>query len=333
MKTSEFSHSCMRGLLVGATLLALAIASIVITPFAIAQEVPYTGADIVFIVDQSGSMGGKEYGSNEHPLPNDANKLRFEGPPWAAEWMGRRLLEDDPEHHFTFRMGVVYFGDRAEVANFGQEDTPLWVAAIAPTSEEDWTSSLQNITRSLSSDLWKGRNLGNTNFYGAFAEARELFAQMEQQDSSQRIKAIILITDGWPVVFTADGQQVSVASHMNRVIDYIEEEFPYPDYQVHVLGLNDSDTAYWPITEPYWQQASHGQALKTQGNRKFFADVQAMLNQIIQPLHLGIDDIPIQCGPNFIPPYLDLVRFTFHKVDREDLSEPVHRGERYFIAR
>jgi hypothetical protein len=299
---------------------------LITTMFPVAQDVraqsepPYTGADFVFIVDQSGSMGGEEYGSTDHPRPNDRQELRFKGLRlFVAPWLGRRLLEKDPENRFTFRLGVVYFGDRTEKVNFGEEDVPLWFTTIAPASEEEWSSLKADLEEHLpTSEEWRGRNLGNTNFQQALKEARDLFSLMEDEDDSQRIKAVILITDGWPVVFMSSGDKVSISSRLNGVVEYVEENLPYPDYQLYVLGLNDSDTSYWRIVERYWQQASQDQATKIEGNANFFWKVQDILNQITRPLQLGKEDKLIQCGPNFIPPYLDLVRFTFHKIDPTD---------------
>ena len=37
----------------------------------------YTGLDILFIVDQSGSMGGQVFGRDDRPIPNDPNGFRF----------------------------------------------------------------------------------------------------------------------------------------------------------------------------------------------------------------------------------------------------------------
>src|SRR5579859_980751 len=52
---------------------------------------PYDGADIVFLIDQSGSMGGKKYGSTiEHPNANDPDDRRFLVAPAAIDYIAQQ---------------------------------------------------------------------------------------------------------------------------------------------------------------------------------------------------------------------------------------------------
>jgi len=70
-----------RGFLVLSICLLLTVLPI-INPLAVGaqgEEQNYTGVDVVFLVDQSGSMGGQRYGSKASPQANDPNDLRFSG--------------------------------------------------------------------------------------------------------------------------------------------------------------------------------------------------------------------------------------------------------------
>lgn len=75
----------------------------------VAQDSPFTGIDVLFLVDQSGSMGGREFGE-ESREGTDPNGLRFEAAQFAMDWLGE-LANVEVSASGAIRMGVIYFGD------------------------------------------------------------------------------------------------------------------------------------------------------------------------------------------------------------------------------
>ncbi|MBN1317635.1 MAG: VWA domain-containing protein [Anaerolineales bacterium] len=281
---------------------------------AVAEDEPYTGLDIVILVDQSGSMGGSEFGSLEHPDANDALDLRFLATQLVARWMGDVRLEEGIQANLDFRMAVVYFGDYADIV--------LPVTRIASTSQENWKPQLDEMLEPLQSSLLLESahpNYGFTNFLAAFQSTQTVFNQMKNEDDSRRLKVIILLTDGEPCV-VEPGAEVcgSIRAHMQEVIAYANEAFPYPEYQIFIVAMNDS-RPYWNWAERYWNVVSHDngeppldEAKLVDSNLTMGAQFQLILIELAEQLGL-MGDEPIECGVVPVLPYLDLVRFTVHK--------------------
>ncbi|MEM6284561.1 MAG: VWA domain-containing protein, partial [Chloroflexota bacterium] len=84
-------------------LLALGLCALLLRP-ATAQTNTYQGIDLLFLVDQSGSMGGVESGA----AATDPLALRFEAVQYALTTLSeyRRVVPSDT----TLRMAVVNFG-------------------------------------------------------------------------------------------------------------------------------------------------------------------------------------------------------------------------------
>ena len=68
------------------------------------------GANIVFLIDQSGSMGGSEYGSTSHPVANDQDGRRFEAARFATNFLGelRYTYAPQSDRDWDIRVSVVY---------------------------------------------------------------------------------------------------------------------------------------------------------------------------------------------------------------------------------
>ena len=150
---------------------------------------PYTGLDIVFLVDQSGSMTGDP---KYHPIPNDPGGWRFEALKVIPNLIGPALFHNYKE--MTVRFAVVEFGTKAAVA--------LPVTMIQARSFEEWRPQKAEIEQDLAD--YRARredtHMNNTDPREAFELTRQIFNDMESTDSSRRLKAIILVTDGSPCI-------------------------------------------------------------------------------------------------------------------------------------
>ena len=62
---------------------------------------------------------------------------------------------------------------------------------------------------------------------------------------------------------------------MPGLIDYVQKNFPTPEYQIFVIGINDSEGDQWTPMEPYWQKLSNGHAYRTPYNAQWGAKLYA----------------------------------------------------------
>jgi len=292
------------------------------------QPTKYTGLDVVFLVDQSGSMGGRNAGSQDHPEPNDPYGWRFDALVRAVRLLGPALWQTHPES--TVRMAAVEFGDEAKLV--------LPITKIEARSQADWQPQEQDLIARLSEykNRRQSQNIGNTNHQAAFVMARDLFNKMEQEDNSPRLKVIIVVTDGRPCIGTVDpatGQRTCQpwASHLAELRDsVIPARFPAEKgYRIYMVAINDSADNYWPDTRGYWEaiaKSHNGRAEKVSSLNEigsFFS--QTLSELLIQLPHPGsvlppIPLIPKRIESGFYPviPYLQVLRFSVYKSDPKD---------------
>lgn len=311
-------------LLVSVLLLFLTAFSV---PMAAAEDTsadPFSGANIVFIVDQSGSMGGERYSSSVHPRPNDPDDRRFEVPRFAINLIAQLRYTYGPlsDRDWDVRAGVVYFGDTVE--------TPIQDLVIAPDSADQWQSVWDVSEPLVSPESFGFRNLGNTNIRAAVTKAVTLLDAMGEKSSGRRLRAIILVTDGLPVVVTGetdDGKDIIEpwSKHMADLRDQeVKQLFSGPDDHFYVVALIDADN-YWdggpnlPGVKPFWQEivAGRGFAELVPRNEEVTSYVNRAVNEIIDPF---VCDTPggLGCPVPVIDtvkvlPYLNQITFIVHK--------------------
>ncbi len=287
-----------------------------------ADAPPYNGLDLVLLIDQSGSMGGKDFGSDSHPEPNDRNQLRFEGTQAIMDILGTLYYSNRISETITLRVGVVDFGDHT----INPLDKPY--ETIAPRTADDWKLQYDDIkpfltAKHLADQNKVSKNLGNTDPMLAFAEARRIFDQMQQDDEtaglpSHRLKAIIVLTDGAPFVprspycsIPCEQENFDSAQYFEQLIERVASDFP--EHRIFVVALNDSDDNYWPKTKAYWETITKNRATKVDDNRTFGAKLQEILGKLVYEA-IGLPEpIGVPCGRVPIRPYLSLVQFTMHK--------------------
>ncbi len=281
----------------------------------------YDGLDIIFLVDQSGSMGGADYGFSPAGRGYDPLGLRFEAVHYALMMLGQYRLSIAPD--IQMRMSVINFGDNADIS----DPASHWVN-IAPTGRaEDWDIAFEQISNTLSSDSFRQRhspaNLENTNFFAAFDAAQTRFSELPS-DNKRYLRAVVLLTDGAPCVpqsfdcndFSAQQQ------HMRNVIELTKGAFPSDDYVVFVLTL-DATGVLWDRWRSDWQQITQipertSLATDSQQVGIRFLNILMELMAIIQ----GNDDQSVNVlnmGENrvFIPPYLAEIRLSIFKSSLE----------------
>lgn len=133
--------------------------------------------DLVFVVDQSGSMSDS--------TPNDPLEQRIEAPRYAIDWLANNHLGACPNS--VHRIGVVSFGTEAEV------DLPM--LTIAPNNQEDWETILDSARQKL-----EARNMEATNPLLGVQKAVELLNSVTPLEDDLRRRAVIVLTDGQPCV-------------------------------------------------------------------------------------------------------------------------------------
>jgi len=270
---------------------------------------PYTGMDVVFLVDQSGSMGGAAFGLSGR-TGTDPLGLRFEAVRYAFDTLGEYRVNIAPD--LSTRMAVVSFGDATEL-------TLPWTE-LAPTPDV-WDRTRDRLLETLSVDRFGRRNLGDTNFRAAFSSAEALFAELGRDPA--RLRVIILLTDGAPCVSvgemafdcTALGAQ---QAFMEDLLRQVAGAFRQPNDLIYVMALDNTGTI-WPLWSDEWStvagQPSRATVLTT--NQEIgvrFRDILSELVGILRPA--AADTIArLQPGANrvFVPPYHRLVRVSLFK--------------------
>jgi uncharacterized protein YegL len=242
------------------------------------------GLDLIVIVDQSGSMMGAGTKTN-----NDSEGVRND--------MVRRILElmvqNGISNKVTHRLGVVSFGGTVRV------DLPL---------SETKSISLEKMRKQLDSSL-KDQSMGHTHFLAAFETVKNMFTKGIKATPGKRV--IILITDGAPYI-----KNIKIALYVNKLRKLIESSFPYPDYRIHVVALNDPSNDYWEKYRDFWRSVSNNHARKLQGDKKYiFRALHDLINNITGT---SAEHIPPTMYDNLvIPPYLESIVFDIFRIDTE----------------
>lgn len=278
-----------------------------------AESEPICGdLEVVFIIDQSGSMSGSPI---DHPIPNDPNGLRFFAPLHVVRWMGSDYVNANsvrlPSRPVkVYHVAVVDFGDRADVR--------LPWTTIAPANKEDQEALESALTLKLAP--FEG-NLGNTNVLAGFEAARDLFAQRSTVRDNCPRRAVFLITDGMPYVKPAEeGGYFSIVQHMAAVKTLVQGELADMGVQTWVTAINDSTDNYWPRMEPYWKdilsifpEGEEPLAWKVNTEDETSERTSRLMNELADRVYEVV-----QIGTRCVPPYLQEIMLTFYK---RNLSE------------
>jgi hypothetical protein len=292
------------------------------------SPIPFTGIDAVVIVDQSGSMGGSEYGQPGR-IPADPLGLRFQATQALAGLLGDLRFYAMPNG--TVRMAVISFGDPQLTTTLNWETlAPSPSASAVPsatTARELWERQLARLQELLSADYFGKRNLGYTDPEAAVILARDLFNRLPPLPSGERnIRLIVIITDGQPCLVDDLNCTDLQASHrlLRRIEAFARQNLPAPDHRLYALILENPLTGdmFWdefredwfavvgePNTPPRYAVVEDG----TQMARALTNFLQDTLTEITSALTNASVDVSKGPVEIFVPPYLSALRFTVFK--------------------
>ncbi len=285
-----------------------------------AQPNAYDELDILFLVDQSGSMGGADFGSNV--APTDPKLLRFESVQFALRTLSqyKSVVPAD----IDFQMAVINFGDVTEV-------TLDWT--LIEGNSPEWTQRMQELTQSLSVDQFGRRNLGNTNFIDAINTASNLFDSLPN-DGKKRLKVIVITTDGAPCAPTRpewiDSECATpsdMSTHMDTLELVVNQEFA-TDARLYVLGI-DENNDFWQTYETTWNRIvdRRGTSERIQTSDDISPAFLRILTELVKSFRgtsgsggaesiigqrVSIENREAHIN---VPPYYQTLRITLFKVD------------------
>lgn len=306
-------------------------------PLPIAPAPQFTGVDLLLIIDQSGSMGGRAFGGDAvlyGESGNDPALVRFRGAEYVLEWLN------------AYRGQLGDLAPRVNVAQitFGGVVRPLldWTA-IAPTgtTPSAWAAALDQMREAVSVQRFGPINLGYTDFQAALAEARAMFQRAPAPPTGeQNRRAVLLLTDGAPCVPTpavqfpncGDLQAIGAEQHLIELAADLQIWFTPAEYEIYAVGLA-SATLFWDQLESRWidiaclgDPATCDEAVQV-STADTAAGVGSQFNTILAHMFRGVGNLTqesIQCAgtscPFTVPPYVQFVRISIFKNDAVPLT-------------
>lgn len=299
------------------------------------NDTVYVGLDIVFLIDQSGSMGGPEAGCTVCSYANDPLGLRFAAPEFAIDLLGDSVSllnqQTEREEPVDVQVAIINFGSTAQL--------DVGPVVIDATTEDEWIAEWNAIQ----SDLAQNRenltnvNLQKTNHKAAFERAVEAFAQMQQNvtngnaKSGERLRAMILLTDGGPCVedcsapdnLWSDDQIREYLTELQADVRGTSEEpgyFPVDEYEILVIAMKDPVDPYWGTTKQIWEQITNDNARLANTLNEVGVYLYQFLNPILQDLGGENQGEPWEFNtPRLVDPYLRVIVFTVFKSDESEM--------------
>lgn len=187
--------------------------------------------DIIFVLDQSGSMFG---------IPglaaSDPQRYREFGTQTAIDVLGTLRYQTYPAS--TIKVAAVDFGDTIALR--------LPWTDLVPTNEAEHRQQQADITAARGV---RTGDLSNTNFIAAMQGAASLFSQVDVPVNGCPKRAVILLTDGMP----AGPSVVNASQHFAELQRYVSQFMPPSEHQIFVIGL-DATNQYWDQVRGPWEQ-------------------------------------------------------------------------------
>ncbi len=287
------------------------------------DSLPYNALDILFLVDQSGSMGGAAFDQPDR-VATDPFGLRFEALQYALDTLGEYRQGVAPD--INIRMAVVYFGDQPPPL-----EIMSWTPIAATSTPAEWELQRAELLNKLSADYFRTlrgdqpANLGNTDFRTAFESAQQTFNLLPPSTDEERpLRVVITLTDGEPCVDQGDykfacGDASAQHAHMDALYEFTQGAFPIPDTLLYVIALDATGTL-WNNFSGDWQQVTTDPARATRAESSQQVGVQflSILRELIGILR-GTDTstafVDLVPGENHIsiPPYQRLMRVSLFK--------------------
>jgi len=283
----------------------------------------WTGLDILFLVDQSGSMGGAAFGQPGRQA-TDPSGLRFQSMEFAMEWLGDFSHYAQPDSRV--RMSVIAFGDP-------QRTLLLDWTELAPQGSTDdaWERQKLDLRNLLGVDFFGFRNFGYTNFEQAVMMARNQFDSLGILPTGERnLRVLIIISDGEPCAVEDTNPETLLCdslarnqAQLDRVLQLTRSAFSPNDYQIYFLGIETPQELYWDQYGGTW--ANITREPNTPARAFVINNAEEMAQRILEMLDvlralisnsmitLGV---PLDAAGNarvYVPPYTRLARFNVFK--------------------
>lgn len=306
--------------------------------------------DVVFIIDQSGSM------KDNDPLGN-----RYYGTHYGLDWLANNHLGLCPEA--VHRMGVISFGSTVEVS--------LPLTKIGPHNQQEWDAQ-----RALLRSKIGPKDLRGTDPKLAFEEARKMLDETAPDDYPRK-RVIILLTDGAPCVEELGcgtrGDAMNHERYNSEFLKQVRADFGFSeglrqqenalraaiqkygsadripdeernnilgDYPITLADLRQS-TYIWVLamnaSEPYTERdktlfrtisEEHGGKLVNLANNR--NEIPLQFNQVLSALS-GISPVLLGCGNLAVQPYLAGAQLDFYKIGT-DLKVTISYNGKTLIA-
>lgn len=252
--------------------------------------------DVIFVVDQSGSMGFRHGPGRVWP-PNDPLDNRVQ-----AVFQGYETLQSFLDARRT--AGVVY---RLHVVEFGSSIRLRRDLTTEITYDPAAAANLGRTNKDRLRQQLLPTNLGDTDTKAAFDEVLRLTGTLVAPDPSH--VHVILVTDGRPEVFER-GVPVptGAGSDYRRELDSVLQTLRRRA-SLDIVGITGNDLdAFWPTWGPFWDQVSGGRAV----SGKQGSEISVHVDRIIRE-RLGLPPQSMVSNPYFCPPYLRSITFTIFK--------------------
>ena len=209
----------------------------------------FTGIDMMFVVDQSGSTCGPACGW-PYIVPTDPNGWRFQTVQYAMKWLGDFSL-------FALKNAVV----RMSVIGFGDPERSVLLdwTSLAPdqSTEQAWYTQRADLDEILSADYFGARDFGTTNFEDALQLARDRFNRLPAPGLNEHnLKVIIIITDGAPCMWDDPDSCQNVAANreqLGHVYTLTQQAFPPPDFRLYLVVVGAQDINNWDVYRADWE--------------------------------------------------------------------------------
>jgi hypothetical protein len=269
-------------------------------------QIPYVfgndGLDVVFIIDQSGSMSGSLLGSKAHPHPNDGTGQRIS----AVQNAIIRFAEEVEGTPLVHRFSVIEFGSYNRL-NVPLSDKKLSYNPAQPgaakRNSKRWAKKL------------RPKHLGYADTPGAMRAAITEFQHWQTAGlSGTRERKLLLITDGRPCVFGPRGKRCKSLRQMRTEIKRHAKTLKQMGVDIWVIGLNDSDN-YWDQGDGVFWQSIAGRDKNGHHKARLIDTAFSGITKITQDIiddWLNLTSLSLKTEEYHIRPYLKRVVFNIN---------------------
>jgi hypothetical protein len=296
----------------------------------------YDGMNLLFIIDQSGSMGGTQYSGDPiyGPTGQDPLDLRFYAPQFALDWLESWLTSRsiDISAMPDINIAMVAFGTQPRIL-LDWTNVYKNYAVVG-----DWDALRTSIYEAMSNERFRASsglltNLGYTNFQEAFREGKRVLDNAPKDKNY--LSAVIVLTDGGPctpeyvAVCFSFGTDSFPVQHLKNLKEITDSQFA--NVEMFLIAIDAVTPKYWDALSGYWRDivCPPTRPVCDDALRLFHVSVDAssdpsgniikQFNQVLSYLANVIDpgsvtSTPLNPDGTFeVPPYVQTVRLNIFK--------------------